>query len=440
MTSLRRWRAALLFALGLASAPTACDTGGLVGGECRVGSLLCSGTCVNPGTDPLHCGSCEHRCGAGLSCVDARCVDPNAEGGAPATGGGSGSDAGGASGDGGAADAGAGGTRPRGGSTGAGGGSNPDVAGAGGGPCVPPFNTPEHCGACDTPCQEPRPWCVPDGADSYVCSPSCPDDYTQCGDECVDTQTSPTHCGRCFNVCPSLRCIDGKCAGATPGHVAVYCMNYSWVQQRTAHTRLLGNAFFLLPPNLEVRILAFTRFAPAIERAQVNRVIGWEALRFGRSYTLDAANDAEQVTSTLNIKNYDVFLMYEQPDAPSGALATLGTDWKDLLEEFTIAGGVVIVLDGAQGSAEMPSFISSSGLFPVDDHAPIAIDDITTDFFVQSSTDSLASTVVSPLSPAPYSCTFETSASPSPEVSFVLSDAEPPTPGRPVVIHRVVAP
>jgi hypothetical protein len=218
-------------------------------------------------------------------------------------------------------------------------------------------------------------------------------------------------------------------------------MDYTWAQPTTAHTTLLGNAVFL-PLRSEVRILAYTRYAPSAVRNQVNKAIGWSATARGRSYRIDPITVATQLSTELNVQDYDVFLVYEQADAPAGQLSTVGAQWaaSGVLQSFAGAGGVIVVLDGAQGNSEMAALIDSAGLLGLNGHNPIAIDDATTRFFNRAPGDALGIGVVSPLSPVPYSCTFDTQAPASSDTVFVITDAASPAVGNPVVIHRTVAP
>jgi hypothetical protein len=144
----------------------------------------------------------------------------------------------------------------------------------------------------------------------------------------------------------------------------------------------------------------------------------------------------------LNIQNYDVFLIYEQPNAPAGELAALGAAWGGslVLDSFARAGGVIVVLDGAQGTGEMTEFIDAADLLSVEGHDAIPITDTTTRFYNRAPGDALGINVVSPLSPVPNSCTFDTMAVPSPETVFVITNAAAPADGQPAVVHRILAP
>jgi hypothetical protein len=215
-------------------------------------------------------------------------------------------------------------------------------------------------------------------------------------------------------------------------------MDYVWAQDQTSHTTLLGNSTIYLPRRNHVRILGFTTWAPAGVRNQVNRVIGWSAATLNKTFTIDTITDPATLSARLNIQDYDVFLVYEQSDAPGGQLKMVGGGWATTLESFAQAGGVVVVLDGAQGISEMPEFIDSAGLLALLGHNAISIEDSSTQFYVKAPADQLATGVLSPMSPKPYSCVFDLNGTPPANVSLVVTD-DPVDVGRPVVVHRVVS-
>ena len=450
MRGLRDIRAAWVLAALTIFFPPACDTGGLVGGRCKKGRVFCDGECVDPRSDSRNCGECNNLCEPGLICSQGGCVPPGETGGGPGTGGGA--DAGGSGAqagsgvDGGSAGDGGGGAPPdgsggRGGNVSQGARGGQASAGASGAPCIPPFDTREQCGDCGSSCVEPKPLCAPDMTGGYECVPDCLAPLVNCGAQCVDINVSPLHCGACNNLCPSGLCSGGNCVGASPGHLALYCLDYTWAQANTAHTALLGNAVFL-PLRSEVRILAYTRFAPPAVRGQVNRVIAWSATARGKTYRIDAISEPNLLSSELSVQDYDVFLIYDQADAPAGQLAAIGAAWRatGVLQSFAEAGGVIIALDGAQGRSEMAEFIDEAGLLSLSGHTPIALDDSGTRFFNRAPGDALGVGVVSPLSPVPYSCTFDTTVGPSGDTVFVIADEAAPAVGNPVVVHRTVAP
>lgn len=444
----------VLFVLALVILPLACDAGGIVGGTCRDGGTICDGVCVDLTSNPFHCGECGTVCLERETCDQSECkpISTGGSGGTSSGDAGRGAEAGddalggaGASTDGGASgSSGRGGAGGRGGSSGRGGANSSGDGGSAGdgvGACVPPFDTAEQCGDCDTQCSAPTPLCAPDDMGGYSCVPACDPPLVACGDQCVDVNVHPLHCGRCNNACPSGICQGGQCVGATTGHVALYCMNFAAVLTQSAHAVLLGNAVFL-PLTSEVRILAFSRWAPASERSRVDALIRATGDQRGRTVNITNVTNAAELSNELRIQDYDVFLIYEQTNAPAGELAGIGAAWRNsmVLESFARAGGVVVVLDGAQGTGEMAEFIDAAGLLELDGHQPIALDDTTTRFYNRAPGDVLGVNVLSPMSPMPYSCTFDTPVTSSADTVFVVTDAASPDPGSPVVVHRVFAP
>ncbi|HYO92946.1 MAG TPA: hypothetical protein VER33_00475, partial [Polyangiaceae bacterium] len=173
-----------------------------------------------------------------------------------------------------------------------------------------------------------------------------------------------------------------------------------------------------------------------------NRALAWSAAARGRTLVLDTIRTPSQLSSVLNIGDYDVFLIYEQSAAPTGELASLGAAWggSQVLDSFARAGGVIVVLDGAQGTGEMPEFISNADLLDVTGHTPIALDDTATRLYNRAPADALGINIVSPLSPVPYTCTFDVASSPPADVVYVMTDARGPAVGSPMLVHRTFAP
>jgi hypothetical protein len=256
----------------------------------------------------------------------------------------------------------------------------------------------------------------------------------QCGSDCVDTNSDPDHCGQCFNKCPSGICQGGQCVGATTGHIVAACMNYEQSFQNTPQTVLLGNAVFLpLPSKDPVRILAFDQYSVQSVENKVDQTIGWAATAKGRTYAITDTASSSQVISDLNVLNYEVFLVYEQPNAPAGTLATLGNSWFTTLDPFVKAGGIVVVLDGAQGIAEMGELTTNAGLLPVTGHTLVTLQTLHN----SAPADAIGVNVISPFLALSDSCTFTTSATPGPKTTFVITDSATFGAGAPVVVHRV---
>jgi hypothetical protein len=193
-----------------------------VDGECMDGCyapmVKCMGSmgdeCVDPQSNPNHCGTCNTKCGAGMGCYKGQCqVCPSGTVNCSGT-------------------------------------------------CIDTMTDEKHCGACNSPCETPDFWgggtskglicqagtCVcPAGqalacgsgasarcvsflsdTDCGLCSAycgsgtSCSDGSCQClvpkkfcKTSCVDTQSHVTNCGSCGTVCPKPEvCSEGTCAAA----------------------------------------------------------------------------------------------------------------------------------------------------------------------------------------------------------------------------------
>lgn len=125
--------------------------------SCPTDRIACGDTCVDPQTDPKHCGTCSKACAAGQVCAAAACTCTT-------------------------------------GLT------------ACGAACVDTASDPKNCGACGTDCGAMV--CA-----SGKCTGTCPGTTTNCAGACVDTKTSAIHCGACGKACPAgTTCVGGACA------------------------------------------------------------------------------------------------------------------------------------------------------------------------------------------------------------------------------------
>jgi hypothetical protein len=437
---------ALCFGLGLV-APAACEAGGLVGGNCRP-EVMCGGVCVDLTLDQSNCGVCGNECEFGIECIDGICGGPHAGGsssGGSSSRGGSSNGGGAAEGPGGS-DAGGssmGGTLNVNGGNSNVGGSNMNNAGAGGlPPCIPPYDEPWKCGDCETQCPPEEPLCAPiegaggsGGGPEYECVPACDPPLVQCDDQCVDTETNPLHCGRCNHVCPSGICEDSKCVGVVPGHLVSICMSYEQIYAESAQTTLLGNAVFARESD-PVKILAYGKYTPNIVKTQVNRAIGWAS--GGRAYEITQTTNSNGVPGMLDIADFDVFLVYDQSNAPTGELADLGTDWHDAIQQFAEDGGVVVATTGGQdGVSEMRDFLTNAEMLETTD---------TPDFtyqlgYNQAPGYSIGLGVVSPFVTLYQTCTFATGETPSGSTVFVVTNTDPDVAvGEPIVVDKIITP
>ena len=306
--------------------------------------------------------------------------------------------------------------------------------------CLPPHDAPSHCGDCNTKCTPPTPFCAPDGDGSFECVPLCELPLVECQGQCVDPESfnsDPDNCGRCGNACPSDICQAGKCVGARYGNVALLCMDFNSATSTSSPTRLLGNAVFS-PPTNPVKVLAYTRGATRAAVNRVNQVIGWGAPPL-RSAEFTEAKTVEAVTANLNITDYQVLLIHDLDQAVSGEPAAAANSWKSdsVLSSFSKAGGVIIVLDGGDGTGEMNELINAGNL--LGSGTVMGQTDVTNEqVWNNAPFDIVGSNVLSPFLATSHTCTFDTTTNASADTIFVLTDDE--AGGAPIAIHRVIAP
>jgi hypothetical protein len=444
-----KWlRALQVVALGLGLAytlPLACGSGGVVGGKCKDGYVNCNGECVDLMSDYRNCSSCGNLCPGKEGCGDGVCDPdvPRPQGGASSTGGnGPGP---GEAGNGATTNLGGDGQLPDGGFF----DSPVDGMGDADAPleCMPPFNTPANCGACGNKCVDPEPLCEADGEGGFHCVPFCDPPLVECNGRCVMVpdayQSDPQNCGKCGNVCPSDICQKGECQGAKYGNVALLCMDFNSATRDSGPTALLGNAIFAANKN-PVRVLAYTRGTAAAAATRVNTVITWAGEARGRTAEITAAKTIDAVTTGLNVKDYDVFLIHDLDQAKSGEPAAAATAWEStsVLTSFSRAGGVIVVIDGGDGIAEMHELINAGNLF--DPTGATSIDgqtDMTLDqVFNNAPFDVLGVNVISPFLGTSHTCTFDITAKAGGDTIYVLGNDNDGKTASPVAIHRVIAP
>ncbi len=410
--------AALAYAL-----PTACGSGGIVGGDCRGDD--CSSASASGGTSGKPTG------------------------GTSGTEGGNGS---GAEGGNGAAPQGGEGELPDGGFF-----DSPvdgEMDAMAPLECLPPHDSPLHCGDCDTRCVDPKPLCAPvvgggvggAGGVAFECVPRCELPLIECAGQCLDPdsfKSDPDNCGRCGNRCPSDICQDGMCRGAGFGNVALICSDFNSADAASGWTILLGNAIFL-PATNPVNVLAYTRGAAGAAVNRVNTVIGWAGSKRGRTFKITEAKTVDAVTENLNIDDYQVLLIHDLDQAKPGDPAAAATTWESssVLTSFARAGGVIVVLDGGDGTQEMHELINAGKLLDPSGNVSVSGQtDVTNDFVWNNApADVLGVNVFEPFRGTSHTCTFDTNATPSSDLIFVLTNDEQSGVGDPIAIHRVIVP
>lgn len=415
-------------------APGACGTDGLVGGTCKSGYAYCNGRCLNIESDALNCGRCGNRCESDVACINGYC------GGGGEGWGGFGGDGYSGSGNHGqyAGNAGISNDAGDGGSGGFNefdviypqGGSGPDI-------CTPPYDTAEQCGSCANACVEPTPVCADVGNKNYKCQIQCEAPLVNCSNACVDLNSDSDNCGRCGKACPSGICQGGACVGAQAGHIVNICMNFREVAQYSQPTTLLGNAVFLSMES-PVKILAYSQYADSAVTTRVNAVIDWAARARGRSYQIATITDPDLVNRQLKKPDFDVFLVYDQKDAPTGTLGAYGTQWNKTLESFSYVGGVIVALDGNTGVKEMPELLTNASLLSTSGHSGVS----RTQVYNISPGNVIGANVVSPFMAPRDSCVFTTTlAAGDTTTTWVIADKLANSVGlRPLAVHRIAIP
>ena len=397
---------------------TGCPSGGLVGGGCADGLTACGTTCLDLSRDPSNCGACGAACTAGLACVAGACGAPDAgdAGGDDASLDADGANDADATDDGALSDA-----SDEGDAT-----SDGDAA-----LCVPPYDTHDHCGDCATACTGATPLCTPI-AGAPTCVAACPAPLEACNGQCYDFANDESHCGACASVCTTGICQGGQCVGAGFGHEVVIGMDFAVAYTGSPPATLLGNAV-LLASHDPVRVLAYAEHADASASANVKLLLASTAATHGRVIDVHDAPQALEVATDLSVTSYDVLLVYDQPGAPDGELDATGASWRTAIDGYARAGGVVVVLDGGSGVAQMHRFLTSSGLLAVSGQA----DATGATLRVSAPADAVGVHTISPFLARRSTVTLDTTAVEDATRFFVVKDSAS---GLPVVVHAVTIP
>lgn len=433
-----RWTLALSCTLGLAGA---CSGGGLVGGECRSGLNQCDKLCVDLRSDVENCGACGMTCAADQFCNVGVCrLHPAGDGGAAGAGGVGGNAGlagavnlggtlglgGGASGAGGVFQAGGGGLGIGGfgGSAGVSGSGGAPVSGGSGGVLASGGS-----GGMAGTGGDPNP------------PPVCDLPTIACGQSCVDTLTDPGHCGGCNQPCASGLCTGGACLGTASGHIVLLCTNMRQSSTTSSFGVLLGNAEFLslnkLPPNRPVRILGYSKYADAPSVTSTNATLTYAAAQRGRTIQLTSITDDVQLLTQLNTTDHEVFVMYDQPNAPLNAMAQNGSLWAVALDKFVGLGGTVIMLSSGtsvRGDGDMDEFATNAGLLSITGETQANLQPV----YNRAPTDAVGTGVISTFLAVRDSCTFSVTLPSDARTVVVVSDSAPVDgPGNAVVVHRI---
>ena len=300
--------------------------------------------------------------------------------------------------------------------------------------CVPPYDNAQNCGACGVVCHDPTPVCKPDGNGGYACAPFCDDGLTKCGTQCVDLLNDGNNCGACDHVCPTGLCQAGKCRGSLVGNIVVMGMNFRTWTPDGPPVRAFANAAFL-PAHNPVYIATYGEYADSTV-SQVEAVLAWSSTYKGRSFVLNPFATAADVVTELSIDHHDLLLVHDQPNAPAGELANIGSSWQATLSSYVRAGGTVLVLATNRGVNEMPDLLTSAALLDT-----TAVTSASGSILVnRAPADVVGANVQSPFLARLDTVIFTTSEPASSLLSYVITQTVDAGDEPPVVLHRIVPP
>lgn len=412
----------------------------VVGGSCVAPYNACGQRCVDLTTDPQNCGACSHACLSSQVCIASTCRAPTDGTAGDARGDGASDDGSDIDGgpnccgeDGSRRDGGDGSTTTDSGDTGTNetGINDTSTDTVAVDACTPPYNTPQHCGDCATVCSAPNNLClVADGG--FACGPQCTLPTIVCNNTCVDPTNDEFNCGGCGIFCPSFICVNRVCVGSQAGDIVVIGHDYNTsIPSTVPQARVLTNSVFLRPrPTL--RVLAYERYADPTSRASVNAILQNYATSIGRTVSITLTSVDADIPSKLTTANFDVFLLYDQAQAPAATLGPLGASWAGTMTTYSKAGGVIVALDGAAGAAsDMAALLTSSTLLNVTAQTALAT---STQVVNNAPGDTVGSGVASPYRVTRNSARFATDPA-SATLTYVIFDQPD---NQPVVVHRIV--
>jgi hypothetical protein len=254
----------------------------------------------------------------------------------------------------------------------------------------------------------------------------------------VDATSDPSNCGTCNNVCASQICQNSQCLGATSGGIVFIGHDFETTATGTTQAHVLSNAVFI-PQTNPLRVLIYERYADAIALTRIAAIL--QANTLGRTYLPTVTISDADIPNTLSLQKYDVLLVPDQRNAPAGALGMLGPvsggNWAAPLGSFAQSGGVVVVLDGGTGVAEMPAFVTGTGLLTVTAQVSLATGTNGTLLDKLALGDVVTTGLFLPYAAGANSVSVSAEANGGNVFYVIVTASDAGTGGAPVVIHKV---
>jgi hypothetical protein len=197
---------------------------------------------------------------------------------------------------------------------------------------------------------------------------------------------------------------------------------------------VLNNAVFVTDVQT-VRILSYEQFADAANVSRIKQQLSGYAAAQGRATQFTVSNAAADLAATDLFAKYQVVLVYDQGNMDFATASAAGAAASVPLGNFAKSGGTVVVLDGARGLGNMPSFITQAGLWSIASHALLPAG--TGRVSVVSPADVLATGVVTPYATAARSVSFVSNDAASATRIFVALSGVSPAFGDPVILHKI---
>ena len=176
--------------------------------------------------------------------------------------------------------------------------------------------------------------------------------------------------------------------------------------------------------------MSYEEYSNTTAVANAEGVVGADAKQLGRTLSFVSVTSSTNVASQINIDDYDVLVVHDQMNAPSGTLAQIGSrvgDRRTLSHRFFTRAPLAVVLSGGTKTGEMPALATNVNLITVNSQT-----NITGALTVLAPADAIGAGVVSPYIPKPSTVTFDTEANGG-DVVWVVGQN-----GAPVVVHKVM--